>query len=144
MKLNRRAILIILVITIGSAAYYFNSRRIDETASQQASREPLAEIKLPVKFSETAIEGKAVFNANCATCHGANAVGQNGVAPPLIHPIYEPGHHGDEAFQRAAAMGSPAHHWPFGDMPPVDGVTRDDIAKVVAYIREIQRANGIN
>jgi hypothetical protein len=28
-------------------------------------------------------------------------------------------------------------------MPPVEGLTRGDVAMVVAYIREIQRANGI-
>ncbi|WP_430540810.1 c-type cytochrome [Planktotalea arctica] len=24
---------------------------------------------------------------NCAACHGVNAVGQNGVAPPLVHKV---------------------------------------------------------
>ena len=58
--------------------------------------------------------------------------------------IYEPSHHGDEAFQRAAAVGVRGHHWPFGDMPPVEGVTRGDVTMIIAYIRELQRANGIN
>jgi hypothetical protein len=29
-------------------------------------------------------------------------------------------------------------------MPPVEGLTRGDVAMVIDYIREIQRANGIN
>ena len=28
-------------------------------------------------------------------------------------------------------------------MPPVEGMTRGNVAMVVAYIREVQRANGI-
>ena len=72
-----------------------------------------------------------------------NGVGQEGLAPPLVHNIYEPGHHGDEAFQRAVAVGVRRHHWPFGDMPPVEGLSRADVALIVAYIRELQSANGI-
>jgi len=41
-------------------------------------------------------------------------------------------------------MGVRGHHWPFGDMPPVEGVTRGDVTMIIAYIRELQRANGIN
>ncbi|WP_342743574.1 cytochrome c [Planktotalea arctica] len=64
---------------------------------------------------------------NCAACHGVNAVGQNGVAPPLVHKIYKPSHHGDESFQRAAAQGVRAHHWRLGDMPAVEGITREEV-----------------
>ena len=70
-------------------------------------------------------------------------MGQEEVAPPLVHIIYEPGHHGDESFQRAVALGVRAHHWRFGNMAPVEGLTREDVALIVAYIRELQRANGI-
>jgi len=61
-----------------------------------------------------------------------------------VHAIYEPGHHGDLAFKRAAMNGVRAHHWPFGNMPPVQGITRADIGAIVAYVRALQRANGIN
>ena len=104
----------------------------------------LADVLLPESLSQNAQIGKHGFEAKCAACHGVNAAGQDGVAPPLVHIIYEPSHHGDEAFQRAAAMGVRGHHWPFGDMPPVEGVTRGDVTMIIAYIRELQRANGIN
>jgi hypothetical protein len=29
-------------------------------------------------------------------------------------------------------------------MPPVAGLTRGDVAMVIAYIRQVQRANGIH
>ena len=104
----------------------------------------LANVLLPETLSQNAQIGQLGFEAKCAACHGVNAAGQDGVAPPLVHIIYEPSHHGDEAFQRAAAMGVRGHHWPFGDMPPVEGVTRGDVTMIIAYIRELQRANGIN
>ena len=104
----------------------------------------LADVLMPETLSQNAQIGQLGYEAKCAACHGANAAGQDGVAPPLVHIIYEPSHHGDEAFQRAAAMGVRGHHWPFGDMPPIEGVTRGDVTMIIAYIRELQRANGIN
>ncbi|WP_370322009.1 cytochrome c [Oricola sp.] len=103
----------------------------------------LVEVKVP-ELSAEASSGEALFNANCASCHGTNAAGQDGVAPPLVHIIYEPNHHGDAAFHMAAQRGVRAHHWPFGDMPPVKGVGGDDIDKIVTYVRALQRANGIH
>jgi cytochrome c len=114
----------------------------DTAASLEAG--VLADVVLPQTLSQNAQVGKLGFEAKCAACHGGNAAGQDGVAPPLVHIIYEPSHHGDEAFQRAAALGVQGHHWPFGDMPPVEGVTRDDVTMIIAYVRELQRANGIN
>lgn len=101
-------------------------------------------ITLPDGLSEQAQIGKRGFDAVCAACHGANATGRNGMGPPLVHKIYEPSHHGDMAFQMAVQNGVRAHHWTFGDMPPQDGPTRGDVTAIVAYVREVQRANGIN
>lgn len=103
---------------------------------------PLAEVRVPV-LTGAALQGEALFNTNCAKCHGANAAGQNGVAPPLVHKIYEPNHHSDGAFYMAALRGARAHHWPFGDMPPVEGVSEQDVALILAYVRTLQRENGI-
>lgn len=86
---------------------------------------------------------KCAYDAVCAACHGLNGQGQAGVAPPLVHKIYEPSHHGDMAFVLAAQNGVRAHHWKFGNMPAVEGVTRSDILDIVSYIRALQRANGI-
>lgn len=103
----------------------------------------MVSVTVPDTLSARAQFGQKIYDANCAACHGKDAAGQDGIAPPLVHVIYEPGHHDDEAFQRAVAQGAPAHHWRFGDMPPVEGLSRDDVDKVVAYVRELQRTNGI-
>lgn len=104
----------------------------------------IVQVELPEQLSPEATIGRRAFEAKCAACHGTNAAGQNGVAPPLVHRTYEPSHHSDMAFFLAAQNGVRAHHWPFGNMPPVKGLTRADVQAIVAYVRELQRANGIN
>jgi cytochrome c2 len=96
------------------------------------------EKELPTEFKE----GESKFNAFCSRCHGAQATG-TAQGPPLVHKIYEPNHHADFAFQRAAAQGVKAHHWKFGDMPKIDGVTADDVTQIIGYIRWLQRQAGI-
>ena len=86
--------------------------------------------------------GEQLFTDNCARCHGAMADGTN-TGPPLVHRLYEPGHHADFAFQSAAKNGVIAHHWDFGDMPSVAGVSEDEITQIIAYIRDLQREGGI-
>ena len=105
---------------------------------------PIADVAVPVSFSANAQIGQKVFDAKCSACHGANAAGQKGVAPPLVHKTYEPSHHSDMAFIMAAKNGVRAHHWSFGNMPAIEGITDGEVKLVTAYIRELQRENGIN
>lgn len=100
-------------------------------------------VRVPAEFSPLARTGKAAFEAKCAACHGKNASGIEGKGPPLVHKYYHPGHHGDAAFFRAARNGVRSHHWRFGDMPPVEGLTDADIKAIVRYVRELQKENGI-
>jgi mono/diheme cytochrome c family protein len=105
--------------------------------------EELAQVTVPQELSEDARLGHRIFNAKCAACHGANAAGQDGAGPPLVHRIYEPSHHGDAAFLLATRNGVRAHHWDFGSMLPVEGITDAEIGYVTRYVRELQAANGI-
>ncbi|HHG89171.1 MAG TPA: cytochrome c, partial [Devosia sp.] len=99
------------------------------------------EVVVP-ELTALAEEGKVLFDANCAACHGSNAAGSDR-APPLVHDIYNPGHHPDEAFVRAALTGVRAHHWSFGNMPVITTVDQEDVLKITRYVRELQVANGI-
>jgi len=139
MSLRRGAILFVLAAALGVAGY-FQFGGGEDGAGDGA---PITSISLPGTLSARAQLGRKTYDANCASCHGPNAAGRDGIGPPLVHVFYEPGHHGDESFQRAVAHGVRAHHWRFGDMPPVEGLGRHDVATIVAYIRELQRANGI-
>ncbi|MHA1546606.1 MAG: c-type cytochrome, partial [Alphaproteobacteria bacterium] len=84
------------------------------------------------EFSQVAQAGKVLFDENCAACHGENAAGsENG--PSFLNQIYRPGHHANGAFVVAATNGVRAHHWRFGNMPPVEGIKPDDVIKIVHY-----------
>lgn len=87
-------------------------------------------------------EGAALFASTCAQCHGEAALGTD-QGPPLVHVVYEPGHHADAAFQLAVVRGVRAHHWGFGDMPPVPGVTQEQVDEIVGYVRWLQRNAGV-
>lgn len=141
----RRTSLIALpiVAAIAGLAWYLTHPQPPATAPQRPAGAPLVAVTIPETLPANAQIGQRIFDSACATCHGQNAAGRDGFGPPLVHRIYEPGHHGDEAFQRAAAQGVQSHHWPFGNMPPVPGLTRGDVAMVVAYVRALQQANGI-
>jgi len=109
----------------------------------ESGGESLADVSVP-RLSAEQKQGESLFNASCASCHGINAAGKDGLAPPLVHKIYEPSHHGDMAFVLAAKQGVRQHHWQFGNMPPQPDVTDEQIQLIVAYVRALQRANGID
>lgn len=137
----------------GGLAVYWNTTQsaqqsaghsmVPPNTSGMAQGAPIVEVAIPAELSANAQIGKRVFEAKCAACHGTNAAGQNGVAPPLVHKIYEPNHHSDMAFVLAAKNGVRSHHWDFGNMPPVEGLTDGDVKMIARYVRELQAANGI-
>lgn len=82
------------------------------------------------------------YGAYCASCHGKTGGGSD-KGPTFIHRVYHPGHHGDGAFFTAPKKGTRAHHWKFGDMKPVEGVTDAQLELIVEYVRALQQANGL-
>ena len=88
-------------------------------------------------------KGQQAFLKTCAECHGISARGTD-KGPPLIHKIYEPGHHADIAFVLAAKQGVRQHHWPFGDMPAQPDITEDQMRDIVTWVRKEQRKAGIH
>lgn len=120
----------------------------DSTSGDKVSNlalvgETMVDVTIPI-LSKLEQSGQVQFLKYCSACHGIGGAGQKDVAPPLIHKIYEPSHHGDIAFQFAAERGVRAHHWPFGNMPPVENIKLAEIKSITLYIRTVQRANGIN
>lgn len=133
--MNRTTLVILAmtgVVTAGFIAWSKMSGRSQHTLS----------VSVPA-LTGVAKAGEALFNANCAVCHGTNAAGSD-KGPPLVHKIYEPGHHGDASFLSAARVGVRAHHWNFGNMPAQPHVKEHEVARIVDYVRTLQRANGIN
>ena len=85
--------------------------------------------------------GAVLYASNCASCHGSDLRGTDR-GPSHLSVVYEPSHHGDEAFRSAVENGSRQHHWTFGDMQPVDGLSSDDVDEIVKYVRAVQEAEG--
>lgn len=86
-------------------------------------------------------DGAAVYQQYCAECHGVDLRGTD-KGPSQLSIIYEPNHHGDYAYRVAIRDGVREHHWWFGDMPPVEGITDLEIEKVISYIRSEQERLG--
>lgn len=85
--------------------------------------------------------GADLYQASCAQCHGADLRGTD-QGPSHLSIVYEPNHHGDIAFLLAVQQGARSHHWSFGDMPAIQGLTPEDVEAIVAYIRDQQRIEG--
>jgi cytochrome c len=88
------------------------------------------------------VEGERRYDRTCRPCHGPLGTGSD-AGPPLVHRIYEPSHHSDAAFQLAVTRGVRAHHWTFGNMPPIPAMDSAGIAGVTAYVRWLQQKAGI-
>lgn len=86
--------------------------------------------------------GYELFQDKCAECHGPDLRGTE-KGPPLLHRFYKPSHHSDAAFYRAIQVGSPQHHWNFGDMPPVRDVNDKQAGAIIGFVRWLQQASGL-
>lgn len=92
------------------------------------------------RFSGT--DGRELYGQACAVCHGQALEGTN-AGPTFLDRIYAPWHHADIAFIFAVERGVRAHHWNFGNMAPVEGLEHEQVLAIIAFIREQQRAAGI-
>lgn len=93
---------------------------------------------IPAEFAK----GESLFMEHCAVCHGGDVMGTDH-GPPLVHPIYQPDHHSDASFYLAIRNGARSHHWMYGNMPPVQGVSNEDATQIIAYLRWLQHDAGI-
>ncbi|TDQ64437.1 cytochrome c553 [Maritalea mobilis] len=136
-SMNKNVLIISALAFVALMAFIFV-----QSNTPAPTRAPMVSVT-PIEVNGQTALGKAKFDDNCASCHGENATGLEGLGPPLVHKIYEPSHHADIAFMLAARNGVRAHHWPFGNMPAVD-IEESDMQAIIAYIRKLQVANGID
>ena len=111
----RCAAIFFALVAVAAAGWYFKQQTDSQTGTQTGESMALpagalAAVNLPSSFTEQEQIGASAYDAVCAACHGLNGQGQDGIAPPLVHKIYEPSHHGDMAFVLAAQNGVRAHH----------------------------------
>jgi mono/diheme cytochrome c family protein len=102
---------------------------------------PGAGTGIAVQDADLVAAGDPLYQANCSKCHGSDLRGTD-IGPSQLSIVYEPNHHGDVAFVLAARNGVQQHHWPFGDMLPVPGLSDGDLEAIIAFVRENQRIFG--
>ena len=127
-----RAITLISSFLLLTVVMFFSGTAV--LAGEKAGKQP----NVPFKFAI----GKKKYQASCSVCHGKWLEGTR-QGPPLMHGFYKPSHHGDPSFYRAALKGVQAHHWKFGNMPPIAGITRKDMDSIVPFIRWLQQEKGL-
>ena len=86
--------------------------------------------------------GQSRYQEVCARCHGVSLNGSS-EGPPLIDATYAPAHHADLSFYHAVKNGVKQHHWQFGDMPMLTGLTPGQVSDIVLYVRKNQQLAGI-
>ena len=86
--------------------------------------------------------GGALYKQNCGSCHGVDLQGTDR-GPSQLSVVYAPDHHPDESYRSAIANGVRAHHWQFGDMAPVKGLSGDQVDAIIDYIRAQQSEHGL-
>lgn len=134
-KVSVPVFMLAMALIVVATSYFLRPASVSKKAAD-------LQVAIPT-LNLTEQNGERSFNTNCATCHGVNAAGESNLGPSFINKIYEPSHHGDHAFVIAARNGVRAHHWSFGNMPPVPSVSDNDLVEIIAYVRAIQKANGI-
>lgn len=92
------------------------------------------EVEIPFHLAK----GQMLYEKYCSSCHGLQLDGSD-EGPPLIHAFYKPSHHGDKSFYRAVLKGVKQHHWNYGDMEPVAGMTPNKMDRLMPYVRYYQQ-----
>ena len=102
------------------------------------SNEGLDERELIVKGREL-VRGKAT----CAVCHGPDLLGTP-MGPSFLQALYAPDRLPDSAIHDAVRNGVKQKNWDFGPMPALPHVSDADVDAIIAFIRSMQRAAGID
>lgn len=86
-------------------------------------------------------DGVALYQSKCASCHGSDLRGTD-KGPSHLSIVYEPNHHGDDAFRSAIVNGAQQHHWNFGDMAAIPDLDDEEIDSIIGYVRSEQQRQG--
>lgn len=128
-------------VYLGARGRALAAAAVIATALAACSGGSAREVDIPAQDPNLVSSGADIYQASCAACHGSDLRGTE-QGPSHLSAVYVPNHHSDAAFLLAVRNGSPQHHWRFGDMKPIDGLSDDDIVAITAFVRETQRVEG--
>ena len=89
----------------------------------------------------SAEQGVTAFAGECIRCHGRLA-GGTGRGPNLIHPDYGPSVRSDAQLRRSVREGMPGRRG-YDAMPAFPDLSKRRLERMITFVRELQRANGI-
>ncbi len=95
-----------------------------------------------IDYQANVVDGEVRYQEVCARCHGPG-LGGGAEGPPLLNQTYAPSHHADLAFYHAVKNGVKQHHWKYGDMPMLTGITPEQVGDIVAFVRREQQQAGV-
>ncbi len=133
-------VLVYVATTPPGALYKAAVKIFNRDATNDVPRQKsylILDVRNPL-LSPLAWEGGALYRKQCGSCHG-KTTGGTMRGPPLV--LYDAEHFDDESFSSAIRDGVKRKHWNFGDMPPVTGLTEEQVRKIIAYVRETQIAD---
>ncbi len=104
---------------------------------------PTATTAAPAQPTAVSVGGRALFIQTCSVCHGIDLQGTD-QGPPFLNRIYGPGHHSDASFRLAVQRGVISHHWRFGNMPKIEGLTDEQVEEIIKFVRAQQALAGID
>ncbi len=112
-------------------------------ACTSGDAEPPAPTAAPAPPTAVSLDGRTLFIQSCSTCHGVDLQGTDR-GPPFLNRIYGPGHHADASFRLAVKRGVISHHWRFGNMPKIEGLTDEQVEEIIKFVRVQQALAGID
>jgi mono/diheme cytochrome c family protein len=86
--------------------------------------------------------GAVLYDRNCAGCHGADGTGAAD-GPGLLYEQYALPGFDDQALVSAIVQGAPEEAWEYGAMPRIRGLSDQDLADLVAFVRALQGEAGL-
>lgn len=98
---------------------------------------------IPAQLSAGAQHGRTIINERCIDCHGVDGTGGSRKGPPILHPMYRNEIFPDFVFKNSVLNGKREKNWRFGPMAPVEGLSDADVDDVIAFVREVQAATGV-
>ena len=129
----RRAPLISVIVTVVLA--FVGGTLLAACGGSDNQDQPLTQEQLVAK-------GRSIYQSTCATCHG-NGLKGSSMAPSMVQAAFAPDQTPDSAFAAAIQNGVPQKRFTKGPMPAQPSVHPKDIPAVIAYVRSVQRENGI-
>ena len=115
---------------------------IDKSGWLESKRMARTGLFPELNYKPNISQGKAEYQKACVECHGAGLLGSE-KGPSLLDSTYKDSHHADLSFYYAVKSGVRQHHWRFGDMPKIAGLSPERVSDIIAYVRHKQKLSNI-